>query len=238
MKNEWTGAAENWWSCGCETAHVRVIHVTESTLLRRDTAECTSLVSGPGFSRAKRMPKNRASAPALMKPLRRASADNVLSPKRTFFVTSKTSMGRRLLQSERNAMLLIDVLRSYARAKKFHVHDFVVMPDHIHLLLTVGPDMSIERAMQYIKGAFSYRLKKETGYAGEVWQRGFSEVRVEDDPSFEEHRRYIAQYPVRAGLADSAEQFPYCFTYLVKHKPQGLKPNPEKTCSGPAEAGP
>jgi len=63
---------------------------------------------------------------------------------RTFFVTTKTSMGRPLLQSERNAMLSIEVLRSYVTARKFRVHDFVVMPDHVHLLLTVGSDMTIE----------------------------------------------------------------------------------------------
>ena len=72
-------------------------------------------------------------------------------------------MGRRLLQSERNATLFIDVLRSYVATRKFQVHDFVVMPDHVHLLLTIGSDMTIERAMQLIKGGFSYRLKKEYG---------------------------------------------------------------------------
>src|ERR1035438_6090308 len=40
--------------------------------------------------------------------------------------------GRDLLQSERNAMLMIDVLRSYVAARKFRLHDFVVMPDHLH----------------------------------------------------------------------------------------------------------
>ena len=60
-------------------------------------------------------------------------------------------------------MLLIDVLRSYAQAKKFHVHDFVVMPDHLRLLLTVGSDMSIERAMQYIKGGVLLSLKEGDG---------------------------------------------------------------------------
>ena len=49
-------------------------------------------------------------------------------------------------------MLFIDVLRSYAAAKRFRVLDFVVMPDHVHLLLTLGAGMTIERAMQLIKG--------------------------------------------------------------------------------------
>ena len=121
-------------------------------------------------------------------------------------------------------MLLIDVLRSNVAAGKFQLHDFVVMPDHLHLLVTLPADTTIERAMQLIKGGFSYRLKREFGYQGEVWQRGFSEVRIRDGQSFFEHRNYIVQNPVKAGLVDTAEQFPYCYTHLAKKKAQGLKP--------------
>lgn len=87
-------------------------------------------------------------------------------------------MGRCLLQSERNAMLLVDVLRSCVAERKFLLHDFVIMPDHVHLLMTVHGDMTIEKAMQFIKGRFSYRLKRESQYLGEVWQHGFSEMRA------------------------------------------------------------
>ncbi len=156
-----------------------------------------------------------------MKPIRHAEPEAVLSPARTFFVTTKTSMGRRLLQSERNAMLFVDVLRTYAAAKKFRVHDFVVMPDHVHLLITVDRDMTIERAMQFVKGGFSYRLKKETGYSGEVWQRGFSEVRAETRESFAQHREYIRQNPVKAGLVALGDEYPYCFVHLARQKHRG-----------------
>ena len=128
-----------------------------------------------------------------------------------------------MLQSERNATLFIDVLRSYVAARKFRLHDFVVMPDHVHLLITVGGDMTIERAMQFVKGGFSFRLRKEFGYLGDVWLRGFSDVRVDDRASFLRYRDYIAQNPVKAGLADSPEEFPYCFTYLAKQKAAGAK---------------
>ncbi|MGH9378352.1 MAG: REP-associated tyrosine transposase [Terriglobia bacterium] len=159
----------------------------------------------------------------MARPVRNARSSQIQSPSRTFFVTTKTSMGRALLQSERNATLLIDVLRSYVSVRKFQLHDFVVMPDHLHLLITVHGNMTIERALQFIKGGFSFRLKKECGYLGEVWQRGFSEVRVDDRQSFLQHRQYIAQNPVKAGLADSPEKFPYCFTYLSKQKAAGAE---------------
>ena len=157
-------------------------------------------------------------------PARNASPMAILSSTRVFFVTTKTSMARRLLQSERNAVLLIDVLRSNVAAGKFQLHDFVIMPDHLHLLMTLPVDFTIEKAMQLIKGGFSNRLKREFGYQGEVWQRGFSEVRIRDGQSFLEHRDYIVRNPVKAGLVDSAEQYPYCFTYLARKKAQGLKP--------------
>jgi putative transposase len=171
-------------------------------------------------------------------PVRNASSRVILSPSRTFFVTTKASMGRRLLQSERNARLFIDVLRSYVAARKFQVHDLVIMPDHVHLLLTVHDNMTIERAMQLMRGRFSYRLKKEFGYSGEVWQRGFSEVRVDNQESFLQHRKYIAENPIKAGLADSPEEFPYFFTYLAKRKTTGAKAQESLHTCGTAEAVP
>jgi putative transposase len=174
----------------------------------------------------------------MAKPARNAQPDTVLSPGRTFFATTKTSQGRPLLQSERNAALLIDVLRSYVAAGRFRLHDFVIMPNHVHVLITVGADLTIEKAMQFIKGGFSYRVKKECGYLGDVWQRGFSETRVADQQSFMQHREYIAANPVRAGLVDSPEKYPYCFAYLASRKAAGAKAPSSQTSCGTAEAVP
>lgn len=162
----------------------------------------------------------------MARPGRNARAENIVNPARVFFATTKTSASRHLLQSERNAGLLIDVLRSLVAEPMFELHDFVVMPDHVHLLLTVGEEMTIEKAMQFVKGRFSFRLKKEYGHLGEVWQRGFSEVQVLGRASFDSHRAYIAENPVKAGLVERAEDFRFCFGYLAMKKAlQGLKPH-------------
>jgi putative transposase len=159
----------------------------------------------------------------MAKPARNAHPDMIVSGARTFFATTKTSQGRPLLQSARNATLMIDVLRTYVASGKFRLHDFVIMPNHVHLLLTVGADMTIEKAMQFIKGGFSHRLKKECGYLGEVWQRGFSEDRVENRESFVQHREYIATNPVKAGLVDSPEKFPIALRTWQGEKAPGAK---------------
>jgi len=176
-----------------------------------------------GFSRAVRLMKDLGFSPAMAIPARNAKDDAVRGISRTFFVTSKTAPNKAVLRSERMALLMIDVLRSYVRAGKFILHDFVVMPDHIHLLITLDQLMSVEKAAQLVKGGFSYRAKKELGYGGEVWQKGFSEVRILDRQSFLAHRDYINQNPVKAGLVDSPEKFPYSSAYFKHQKCAGAK---------------
>jgi len=121
---------------------------------------------------------------------------------RTFFVTT-TCWGRRtIFQVERNAHLLLDVLGSNRRKGHFLLHEFVVMPDHLHAILTPAFHAPLEKAMQYVKGGFSFRVKKELGFSGEVWQVGFNEHRIKDAPDYEHHRSYILENPVRAGLRE------------------------------------
>ena len=159
----------------------------------------------------------------MAKPGRNSSAEDILNPARIFFTTTKTSMGMRLLQSERNAELLIDVLRSLVAEHRFKLHDFVIMPDHVRLLIEADSGMTIEKATQLIKGRFSHRLSHEFGYKGEVWQRGFSEVQILGDRSFQEHRAYIANNPVKAGLVDAPERYPYCFNSLARKTVEMLR---------------
>ena len=109
------------------------------------------------------------------------------------------------------------------RSGRAVIHDFVVMPNHVHILMTIHGDMSIEKAMQLIKGGFSFRAKKELGFQGEIWQRGFSDVRIIDEQSFQLHREYIDNNPVKAGLANSPEEYPSGSAYLKKRKRAGAE---------------
>jgi putative transposase len=121
------------------------------------------------------------------------------------------------------AELLIEILRTCVRSGKITIHNFVIMPDHVHILMTVSAGVSLEKAMQLIKGGFSFRARKELGFGGEIWQRGYSDVRILDDKSFRQHREYIDENPVKAGLVDRPEAYPFGTAYLKRRK-QGLKP--------------
>jgi putative transposase len=142
---------------------------------------------------------------------------------RTFFVTTRTAGGRSLFQTDRMAALLIEVFRGYMRSGKIAVHDFVIMPNHVHILLTVPGEMTLEKAMQLIKGSFSFRANKELGFRGEIWQRAYSDVQIVDEQSFQQHREYIENNPVKAGLANTRDEYPFGTAYLKKQKHAGAK---------------
>ena len=160
-------------------------------------------------------------------PLRRADPSHVSPILRTFFVTSSITGKRNFLQTDRSAKLFIDVLYHYRSERKYLLHGFVVMPDHFHVLITLDSAISIERAVQFIKGGFAFRGGKELAFKAPVWERGFSEARIYDSKHFASVLEYMADNPIQRGLAESAVQYPYCSVYPgfeLDEAPQGLKP--------------
>jgi putative transposase len=146
---------------------------------------------------------------------------------RTFFVSSTTAGRRALLQSDGRAQLLVVVLAENGQKMRFLLHDFVIMRNHFHLLLTPAADISLEKALQLIKGGFSYRAKREVHFAFELWQPSFVNHRMRDAQDYNYHHVYIWENPVRAGLSDRAELFAWSSASLgieVDPPPPGLKP--------------
>src|SRR6516165_8912679 len=106
---------------------------------------------------------------------------------RTFFVTAVTWQRPALFRAETMARLFLDTLASYRDQGRFLLHEFVLMPDHFHLLLTPAPEVSLEKALQLLKGGFSFRVKRELGSSAEIWQQGFTEHRVRSAEDYERH---------------------------------------------------
>jgi putative transposase len=112
---------------------------------------------------------------------------------------------------------------------------------HFHMLITVHADMTIEKAVQLIKGGFAFRAGRELGFHAPVWQKGFSEIRVKERQAFLGMREYIHANPVKRFLAQADEEFPYSSahpSFVLDPAPQRLKAIEEGTSSGIAKAMP
>jgi putative transposase len=169
-----------------------------------------------------------------MKPSREHATNNA----QTYMVTSSTWGRRALFRNERWARLLIDTLYHY-RDSAYLLHEFVIMPDHIHVLIT--PLTCLEKAVQFIKGGFSYRAKKELASNMEVWQKGFSDHRIRDTNDYVLHLSYVHQNPVKDRFCERPEEFPYSSVhpgFELDPVPQGLKPDSIETATARLEGVP
>jgi putative transposase len=124
---------------------------------------------------------------------------------RTYLVTAVTAQRRSIFQITATAELLERTILDYRSQGKFLLHAFVIMPDHFHALITPAPDVSLEKAMQFIKGGFSFRLKSKL----DVWMRSFNESQISTEEKFMDCVRYIEQNPVRRGLVLTPQAYPF-----------------------------
>ena len=168
----------------------------------------------------------------------RPNREHATNTGQTYMVTSATWERRSLFRNERWASLLVDTLYHYLGAA-YLLHEFVIMPDHFHILIT--PKMSLEKSVQFIKGGFSYRARKELGSNMEVWQKGFSDHRIRDAGDYLRHVAYIRENPVRKQLCERAEEFEYSSAHSgfeLDEVPQGLKPVLQEDSYGAPEGAP
>jgi putative transposase len=131
------------------------------------------------------------------------------APGASYFVTTKCWQGSAVFQVLENAEILIETLFHYRARKAYALHEFVVMPDHLHLLLTPTATTSLEKSIQLIKGGSSHQIGKTRNQKMEIWQVGFHDWTIRDYNDWQAKVEYIHTNPVRAKLVQRPEDWPY-----------------------------
>jgi putative transposase len=146
----------------------------------------------------------------------------------TYFVTTKTWQNSAIFQVNKNAEILVRCMIEYRNRGAYALHEFVVMPNHLHLLLTPGDDTSLEKAMQLIKGGSSFQIHRIRESTIKIWNSGFHEATIRNSDDFEMRREYIRMNPVTRQLA----QRPEGWEYSSASGKFALDPRPERLSSG------
>jgi putative transposase len=157
----------------------------------------------------------------------RPTREKVSRSGQTYFASSQTCDRRPFFRHERWAILLQEVLQHY-RGTSYLLHAYVIMPDHFHIILS--PQDSLERALQNIKGGYSFRARSAFDWRHDIWQVGFSDHRIRDIEDWQRHMEYIRKNPTR-------DDYPYIVLNLDPI-PQRLKPLVVMNPNGGAEAPP
>ena len=91
----------------------------------------------------------------------------------------------------------------------------VVMPDHVHMVFVPKIDMqklemfSLARITKAIKGASAHLINRELGRAERVWQEESFDRVLRTSEKLDEKIAYILNNPVRKGLAQPPEEYPW-----------------------------
>ena len=109
----------------------------------------------------------------------------------TYFITICAHMQRNLFQRDEIAQLMVGVFLNYRDTREFELHEYVVMPNHVHLLLSLNDGQKLGRVIQLIKGGFSHALREHEINFPVVWQQRYHDRRVRDGNEFAEFPRYI-----------------------------------------------
>ncbi len=125
-----------------------------------------------------------------------------------YFVTVKTFQDRMLLTPSKQMNEVIGgVLAKAILLSRVEVHGFVVMSNHLHVLVT-AKGASLSRFMEYFLGNTARKVSKLIDWSGALWQRRFKSIPVLDDASAEERLGYIVSHGVKEGLVRRPEDWP------------------------------
>lgn len=93
--------------------------------------------------------------------------------------------------------------------KLYRLLAWVVMPNHLHLLIETLPGISLPKIAKCLKGATAHKANALLGRRGTFWERDYYDRYIRDDDHFAAVVRYIEHNPVKAGLVTRPEDWPF-----------------------------
>ena len=105
--------------------------------------------------------------------------------------------------------LFLNVLRQQRERYGFLLHEYVVMPDHYHAILTPPKDYRISSTLQHIHGVYAHLYNKRLRRSGKLFQPHFWNHYITDDQNYRDKANSIHMNPVRSGLVENPIDYPW-----------------------------
>jgi putative transposase len=132
----------------------------------------------------------------------------VFSASALYFITFCTHDRRACLASDEVHAAFVLFAKSAAHELGIAVGRYVIMPDHVHLFVRGGVDFVLGRWVGMLKQSLA-----KAGYLSrgvrQIWQEGFFDHVLRNNESYAQKWEYVRENPVRAGLVQRSEDWPY-----------------------------
>ena len=134
------------------------------------------------------------------------------------FVTFCCYHRRPLLSTDEIRRIFESALERVRRSYRLCVYGYVIMPEHVHLLLSEPQQGTLADALKSLKQGISRRwigklpLKPKPGLSGpheHFWQKRYYDFNIRNYAQFTEKLRYVHRNPVKRGLCDRPEEWPW-----------------------------
>ncbi len=102
-------------------------------------------------------------------------------------------------------------LETMRRRFRMLIYGYVVMPEHVHLVVSEPETQTVADAMHFLKLSFAKRLRarRHSVDGGPFWQKRYYDRNVRDAQEFAEKLDYVHNHPVKRGLVKQAGDWPW-----------------------------
>ncbi|MFZ1730735.1 MAG: transposase [Bacteroidota bacterium] len=118
------------------------------------------------------------------------------------------------------AIAVASICRTYLHcfdAKLYELLTYVIMPDHLHIILKPGTErglpVAVSAIMHRLKMHIAYYANRQLGRRGRFWQQEYFDRVIDSEKKYQKIAQYIYENPLRAGLVGRAEDWPWYYHY-------------------------
>lgn len=124
-----------------------------------------------------------------------------------YFVTTSTYKKRPIFANKRKAEILSHVIYNFRNQKRYLLLSFVIMPDHLHLLLVPSKNHDISEIMHSIKRGSARLINKKFNSSEKIWEPRFFDRVARKEKELVNDIKYIYFNPVKKRLVKKPEEF-------------------------------
>ena len=132
-----------------------------------------------------------------------------------YHISTSTHLRQRLFTEFYAARAVARCLNNPDSLHRSDVLAWVVMPDHVHVLLRLGEGVLLSKVVNGVKGSAARAVNLTLQRAGPVWQRSFHDHAIRSEENLATVSRYIVENPIRAGLVRRLSDYPHWDAYWL-----------------------
>jgi putative transposase len=136
----------------------------------------------------------------------------------TYHVTSRANAKNQVFFNYFSRKIMLLVIQEAKEKYGFRLHNFCIMPNHIHLLITPKSGTNLSRILQWIKTKSAKIWNCTFRSKDHLWGDRFFSRPVKDLKDYFSVHNYIDQNPIKEGLFNNAEEWKYCGAYFIANE--------------------